>query len=263
LAKIDGVLGLKARHEPVDDAAVEIFAAQERIAGGGDDFEDPTLADLEDGDVERSTAEVVDSDGLIETLAETVGERGGRRLVDDADHLEAGDQPGVFGGLALVVVEIRGHRDHRFGHRLPQEIFGDDFHLLQHHRADLGDRILLVAQLDPKVAVGALDDAVARRQNAVLHLRRGPFAADEALGRRDRVFGIGDGLALGDMTDQTLARLGESDHRRRRCPTSTIGDHGRLVVLHDGDARIRRAKINADHSFHEAFSGGGDLLQAF
>jgi hypothetical protein len=71
------------------------------------------VADLEDRDVERAAAEVVDRDALGRVLAEAVREGGGRRLVDDADDLEAGDLAGVLGGLALVVVEVRGDGDDR------------------------------------------------------------------------------------------------------------------------------------------------------
>ena len=80
----------KPGHQPVDDARVEVLAAEERVAGGGDDLEH-AVADLEDRDVERAAAEVVDRDRLLDVLAEAVGERGRGRLVDDADDVEAGD----------------------------------------------------------------------------------------------------------------------------------------------------------------------------
>ena len=81
----------KPVHEPVDDARVEVLAAEERVAGGRDDLEDAVRADLEDRDVERAAAEVVDRDRLLDVLAEAVGERRRGGLVDDADDVEAGD----------------------------------------------------------------------------------------------------------------------------------------------------------------------------
>ena len=49
-----------------------------------------TVADLKDRNVERATAEVVHGDGLrFLFLVEPVGERGCRRLVDDAQDFEA------------------------------------------------------------------------------------------------------------------------------------------------------------------------------
>ena len=112
LAQIDAVLFCEAEHEPVDDARVEVLAAEERVAGGRDDLED-AVADLEDRDVERAAAEVVDRDLALDVLAEAVGERRRGRLVDDADDVEAGDLAGVLGRLALVVVEVGRDGDDR------------------------------------------------------------------------------------------------------------------------------------------------------
>ena len=107
------MLLLEALDEPVDDPRVEVLAAEEGVAGGRDDLEDAARADLEDRDVERAAAEVVDGDRLLDVLAEAVRERGGGRLVDDADDVEAGDLPGVLRRLTLVVVEVRGDGDDR------------------------------------------------------------------------------------------------------------------------------------------------------
>src|SRR6185312_600974 len=111
LAQIDLVLLLEAEDEPVDDAAIEVLAAEEGVAGGRDDLEH-AVADLEDRDVEGAAAEIVDRDLALDVAAEAVRERGGGRLVDDADDVEAGDAARVLGRLALAVVEVRGHRDH-------------------------------------------------------------------------------------------------------------------------------------------------------
>src|SRR5262249_2850739 len=108
LAQIDPVLLLEAEHEPVDDALVEVLAAQEGVAGGGDDLED-AVADGEDRDVERAAAEVVDRDLTLDVAPEAVGQRRRGRLVDDADDVEAGDAPGGLGRLPLRVVEAPGH----------------------------------------------------------------------------------------------------------------------------------------------------------
>jgi hypothetical protein len=51
------------------------------------------VADLEDRDVEGAAAEVVHGDGLVLLLVEAVGQRRGGGLVDDAQHVEAGDRP--------------------------------------------------------------------------------------------------------------------------------------------------------------------------
>ena len=174
-------------------------------------------------------------------------ERRGGGLVDDADDVEPGDLAGVLGRLALVVVEVRRHRDDGLGHRLAQVVLGDDLHLLEHHRADLRHGVLLVAEHDADVVVRALDDAVARRRHGVLHLRRVPLSADEPLRGVDGVLGVRDRLPLRDVADEPLARLGHGDHRRSRLVPAAVGNDARRPVLHDGDARIRRAEVDSDH----------------
>ncbi len=101
------MLLLEALHEPVDDPRVEVFAAEEGVAGGGDDLEDAARPDLQHRDVEGAAAEIEDGDRLLDVLAEAVGQRRRGGLVDDADDVEAGDLPRVLRGLALVVVEVR------------------------------------------------------------------------------------------------------------------------------------------------------------
>ena len=69
-------------------ALVEVLAAEERVAVGGEHLElalAVDVGDLDDRDVERAAAEVVHRDlAVAARLVEAVGERGRRRLVDDA-----------------------------------------------------------------------------------------------------------------------------------------------------------------------------------
>src|SRR5690606_41687700 len=69
------------------------------------------------------------SDRALAFLLQAVGERRGRRLVDDAQHLQAGDRPGVLGRLALRIVEIGGHGDDRLAHLLAEIALGGLLHL--------------------------------------------------------------------------------------------------------------------------------------
>ena len=139
LAQIDAVALLELAGDPVDDALIEVVAAEMRVAVGGLHLDD-ALADFEDRDVERAAAEVVDGDRLVLLLVEAVGQRRRRRLVDDAHDFEAGDLPGVLRRLPLGVVEVRGDGDHRLGDRLPEIFLGGLFQLLQNHRGDLRRR---------------------------------------------------------------------------------------------------------------------------
>ena len=166
----------------------------------------PSRADLEDRDVERAAAEVVDRDRLSIVLAEAVRERGRGRLVDDADDVEAGDRAGVLGGLTLVVVEVRRDGDDRLLDLGAEVVLGDHLHLLQDHRADLGHAVRPCSRSWMRASpCGPSTMRYGQVAIAFLHLRAVPLAADQALGRVDRVLRVGDGLALGDVADQALA----------------------------------------------------------
>ena len=93
---------------------VDVVATQVRVAVGGKNLVNVAVGcgnELEDGNVERAAAEIIDGDSAALFFVQTVGQSGGGGLVDEAQDFEASDFAGVFGGLALGVVEIRGHGD--------------------------------------------------------------------------------------------------------------------------------------------------------
>ena len=149
-ARIDAVGGDELLGQVVDQPLVEILAAQQHVAVGGQGAE-ARAVDFQDGDVEGSAAQVVDqhpqcglaapSDavaGREMAVLVSVGQGRGRGLVDDVEHFQIGQPPGVLGGLAPGLVEEGGHGDHRLADR-PQPPLGILLQPLQHERAeDLG-----------------------------------------------------------------------------------------------------------------------------
>ncbi len=73
-------------------------------------------------------------------LVEPVGERGGGRLIHQAQHFEPRDAAGVPRGLALRVVEIGGHRDDGLVDGDAEVRFGILLQLAQDERRDLRRR---------------------------------------------------------------------------------------------------------------------------
>ena len=61
---------------------------------------------------------------------------------------------------------------------------------------------------------------------------------------------VGDRLALGRLADEHFAVLRERDDRRRRAIAFAVLDDFRLAAVHDRDAGVRRAQVDADHSTH-------------
>ncbi len=145
---------LELGDDPLDDALIEVVAAEVGVAVGRLDLDD-AFADFQDRDVERAAAEVVDGDRLVLLLVETVGQRRRGRLVDDAHDLEAGDLAGFLGGLALRVVEVGGHGDDGLASPRPEILLRGLLQLLQDHRGDFRRRVLLVERLHAHVTFGA------------------------------------------------------------------------------------------------------------
>ncbi len=239
LAQVDAVLFLELVGEVIDDALVEVVAAKVRIARSGLHFEH-AVADLQNRDIEGAAAKVEHEDGLVALLVQSVGERGGGRLVDDAQHLQPRDFTRVFGGGALRVVEVGGHSNHRRVHLFAQVGFGVRLEFLQHHRRDLFGAQGFVQRGDVYgcVALAVGDYLVGHARALFLHLV--VASPDEAFDGENRVFGVHDGLALGRRAHQPLARLGEAHHRRAQATALRRRNHHRLAALQHGNHRVRR-----------------------
>ena len=207
LGQVDAVAVLERLHQVVDDALVPVVTAEVVVTAGGLDLDD-ALADLEQRHVEGAATEVEDEDGLVGlALVQAVGQRGRGRLVDDAQHVEAGDLAGLLGGLALGVLEVGRHGDDGVGDGLAEVGLGVALELLQHPRGDLLRGVLLAVDVDR------------------------PVGAHVALDRADGPVDVGDGLALGDLADQHLAVLGEGDDGRGGPRALGVRDDGGLAAL--------------------------------
>mmetsp|Transcript_26677 Transcript_26677/g.85625 ORF Transcript_26677/g.85625 Transcript_26677/m.85625 type:complete len:172 (+) Transcript_26677:725-1240(+) len=111
------------------------------LTGSGLDLED-ALLDSKEGHIEGATAKIEDhhialAAGGGALLVQAVRDGRGGGLVNDAHAVEAGDDGGVLGSLALRVVEVGGHRDDSVLHLLAEEGLGDLLHLDEHHGRDL------------------------------------------------------------------------------------------------------------------------------
>ena len=231
LGEVDPVAVLEGGHQEVDEALVPVVATKVGVAAGRLDLDD-ALADLKERYVERAASEVEDQDRLfLLALVQAVRQRRGGRLVDDAQHVEAGDRAGLLGCLALRVVEVGRDGDHGVGDLLAQVGLGVALQLLQDPGADLLRRVLLAVDLDV------------------------PVGADMALDGSDRPVRIGDGLPLGDLTDENLSVLGKRDDGRRGARSLGVRDDRGLAAFEDGDDGVRGAQVDADRSCH------GCLLQ--
>ena len=259
LAQINTLVLLELGDDEVNDALVEVFATQEGVAVGGEHFKLLLAIDvgnLDDGDVKGAAAEVIDGDLAVALfiLVQTEGQSGCRWLIDDALDIQAGDAPGVLGGLALGIVEVGRHRDDSLGNGFAQIVLGGLLHLAQDVGADLLCRDLFAAHLDPGVAVVGGCDLVGHQVNVLLHFLLDELASNQALDRVQGVLRIRHGLALGRGANQHFAVFLISDDGRCGARTFCVfNDLGR-VAFHDGNAAVGGPQVNTDDSSH-------DLLQ--
>lgn len=124
-------LPLELLLEVVKKVGIEVLTTKVSVTSGGLDGEDTAL-DVQEGNIESTTTEVVDQDvPLLLRLAgaETVGNGGGSRLVDDTEDVETGNGAGVLGGLTLVVVEVGRDGDDGLLNLLAELGLGNLLHL--------------------------------------------------------------------------------------------------------------------------------------
>ena len=120
LAQVDTGLLTELADQPLKYLLVEVVASQIGVSVGGLNLED-AIPHLQDGYIEGAAAQVEDRyRSLLIGFVHTVGQRRGRRLVDDTQYFQAGDGPGVFGSLALGVVEVSRDCNHSLGDGLTQ-----------------------------------------------------------------------------------------------------------------------------------------------
>ena len=84
-----------------------------------------------------SRPKVIDGDRPLRLVLKSVGQRSGGRLIDDAQHLQPGNEAGIFGGLPLTVVKIGGNRDDGLRNAFAEGGLCPQFQFLEDHAGDL------------------------------------------------------------------------------------------------------------------------------
>ncbi len=120
-AQIDTLVFFEFSGQIIDQAQVEILSAQMRVAVGGLDLEN-AFTDLKHRNIESAAAQIEHGDLFFTAFVKSIGQRGGRRFIDDAQHVQPRDLAGILGRLALTVIEIGRNRNDGIGYGFPQII---------------------------------------------------------------------------------------------------------------------------------------------
>ena len=241
------------RAREIEQGVVDIVAAEVRIAVGGEHLVDVAFGgadELEDRDIEGAAAEIVNGDVAALLLVQTVGERRGGGLVDEPQNFEAGEAAGVFGGLALRVVEIRGDGDHGAIDCFAEVGFGPGFQFAQDEGGNLGRRERFFAEADVDHVAAFGFDAEWEEFQFVLHV--GDAAAHEALHGIDGAVGMRGEAGAGGIADENFSVLIDADDRGKLQGAVRRRDTLRLARLRIGvrDQAECGAQVDSNYASH-------------
>ncbi len=140
-----------------------------------------TFGEIQNRDIVGAATKVIDGDLLVVLLVEAVGQRRRGRLVDDPEHLKAGDSPGIFGGGSLAVIEVGRNGDDRFIDLFAEVRFGIGLHLGENHRRDFRRAVPAVTHLNFDATIVRPADLIGNQLQITLHGRIIEATAHETL----------------------------------------------------------------------------------
>src|ERR1700730_3526097 len=228
-AQVDALIAFELFDQPVDDALVKIVAAQMRITSRALHFKH-AVANLENGNVKRSSSEIEHQNRFVLFLVEAVSQSCCRGLIDDAEHIETSDLTRILGRLALCIVEVSRNGDDRVLHLLAEILTGIVGQFPEDMGRDLFRRIKLAVNVYAHSVIRTGYYLVRDLLKLLSHL--GMLAPHKTFDRKDSLLRVQSCLPLGDLPDDTFTCLGERNDRRCNSAALAVYDYSWAVALH-------------------------------
>ena len=192
-----------------------------RVASRGQHFKDATRK-AKNRHVKGAAAQVVNEERPLRVLIETIRNGGGCGFIQEAQHVQASELRGVFCRLALCVVKICGHGDHRAIKLAAEALFGASFKRTQNFRRhfDRGQGTLARDNLQRTFSIARRRGEVVTRFRVSAQIRDG--AAHEALHGGDGVECVAAAMHERLVPDHNRAALGVLHCGRQHRETVTI-----------------------------------------
>ena len=240
---------------PVGQRAVVIIAPQCRVAACGQYLEH-AFFHAQHGNIEGAAAQVEYGVQAFASLVQPVSQGGCRGLVDEPQHGQARQLRGIFGGLALGIVEVGRHGNHRAFYRSAQTGFSALAQGGKQAGADFNRRFVARPRAHAHHALtGMVGHQCIRQPLPLYRFNIVQAAPHQTLDGYDGVSRV-HGLALQGLVprqDRALrAAIGQCAsfcivHRRRQNDAPLrIGQALRQAVAHGGHQRMRGTQVDAD-----------------
>ena len=184
------------------------------------------VADLDDGHVERTSAQIVNHDFLCFPVVKAVGKSGAGRLVDDTLHIEACNPSRVLRRLPLHIIKIGRDSDDCSSHCLTQILFRILLQLHQNHGADGLRLIILPVNADAPV--------------------RTHLSFDGTYG----TVRIGGRLPPCHIAYQSFSLFSKCNDTGSSSCTGTVRHDDRLSVFHHSHTTVGGSQVDSDYSAH-------------
>src|SRR4029077_13949692 len=233
---------------------VDIVAAEMGVAVGREHLVNVAFTggdQLQDGNIERAATEIVHRHFAALLLVQTVGQRRRGRFIHQAHDFQAGQFARIFCGLALRIVEIRRHGDHRALNGLAEKRFGPVLQLAKNERRNFRRSEYLVAKLHANYVVARRIDAKWEQPQFALHIST--TASHQAFHGIDPALRLRQQTAARRLPNNDSAIWIDADHRRAKRAARRSRNTPRLsgLRIHIRYQAVGCSEIDSDNSSHE------------